>query len=219
MGGRLPALAGLALVATVVVWAVAGNRQPAAGPEETTRAGMAPATSTTDGAADPPSMTETTAATQPATTAPPVLGSAKELTEVDGWLQSDVSSLEELRGKVVLVEFWTFGCSNCRHTLRALQGIYARNAGPDFEMVGVHSPEFDYERDPEAVARAAADLGVTWPIALDTDRHNFHAWQGGRAYWPRVYILDRAGNIRFDHIGEGAYEEMEATVAALIAET
>ncbi|MGI9016105.1 MAG: redoxin domain-containing protein [Euzebya sp.] len=143
------------------------------------------------------------------------------LSDLDGWLQSDVTSLDELQGKVVVVQFWTFSCSNCQATLPNLQQLYAQHgAGEgDFEIVGVHAPEFQYEEDPANITAAAADEGVTWPIALDTNRRNFHSWQPGRSgYWPRTYVLDRQGNIRFDHIGEGAYQELNDTVAALLAD-
>ena len=94
--------------------------------------------------------------------------------------------------------------------------MYAEHGGVDFEIVGVHSPEFDYEKDPDAIAAASEELGVTWPIALDMFRRSFRSWQGSPAYWPRTYVLDREGHIRFDHIGEGAYEELNETVAALL---
>ena len=135
---------------------------------------------------------------------------------LDGWLQSDVESLEELRGKVVVVQFWTFGCINCKNTLDNLSALYDRHKGDDFEVVGVHAPEFEFEKDVEAIQEAAVDLGVTWPIALDTAKFNFFRWQGSRAWWPRTFVLDRDGVIRFDHIGEGAYDELNATVAALL---
>ena len=146
----------------------------------------------------------------------PILGVAEPLIELDGWLQSDVESLEELRGKVVLVQFWTFGCFNCKNTLPYLQELYSQHAGDDFEIVGVHAPEFDYEKDPAAIAEAAQLLGVSWPIALDTKKRNFRLWQGSPAYWPRTYVLDRDGQIRFDHIGEGKYDELAETIAALL---
>jgi thiol-disulfide isomerase/thioredoxin len=152
------------------------------------------------------------------TTIPPMLGNALPLTDLDGWLQADVASLNDLRGQVVIVQFWTFGCYNCKNTLPYLQDIYADYHDAGLEIVGVHSPEFDYERDPDSILAAAQDLGVTWPIALDTDRRNFRAWQGSPAYWPRTYVLDQSGLIRFDHVGEGAYEELEQTVAALLSE-
>lgn len=143
-------------------------------------------------------------------------GPHADLVEIEGWLQSEVSSLEELRGKVVVVQFWTFGCYNCKNTLPNLRELYARHEGDEFEVVGIHSPEFDYEKDPEAILAAAADLGVTWPIALDTNKQTFRAWQGSPAYWPRTYVLDQEGRIRFDRIGEGAYDELNETVAKLL---
>lgn len=146
----------------------------------------------------------------------PDLGPAMNLSGIDGWLQADIESLEELRGKVVVVQFWTFGCHNCKATLPNLKALYEEHKGESFEVVGVHSPEFDYEKDPDAISAAAQDLGVTWPIALDTRKRSFFDWQGSPAYWPRTYVLDDEGHIRFDRIGEGAYEELNQTVAALL---
>lgn len=141
------------------------------------------------------------------------------LVDVDGWLQSEVTSLEALRGRVVVVQFWTFGCINCKNTLPNLRELYAAHPRTDLEVVGIHAPEFTWEEDPDAITQAAADLGVTWPLVLDTRRRTFHAWQEGTtAYWPRTYVLDREGHIRFDHIGEGAYADLNQTVAALIAD-
>ena len=147
-----------------------------------------------------------------------MLGNPLPLTNLDGWLQTDITGLDDLRGRVVIVQFWTFGCRNCKNTLPYLQDIYADYKDLGLEIVGVHSPEFAYEEDPAAVAAAAKELGVTWPIALDTRQHSFFAWQGNRGYWPRTYVLDRDGLIRFDHIGEGKYAELEQIVAALLAE-
>ena len=145
-------------------------------------------------------------------------GAHGELREIDGWLQSDVASLEELRGNVVAVQFWTFGCHNCRATLPHMQALYERYGDRGFEIVGIHSPEFDHEEDPDAVAAAALDLGVTWPIALDTQKRTFFGWQGNRGFWPRIYLLDRDGDVRYDHVGEGRYDEIDAAVGALLDE-
>jgi thiol-disulfide isomerase/thioredoxin len=145
-------------------------------------------------------------------------GPHEPLREIDGWLQSEVTSLQELRGKVVAVQFWTFGCSNCKATLPHMQALYERHGDDDFEIVGIHAPEFTFEEDPEAIAEAAVELDVTWPIALDTAKRTFFGWQGGRGFWPRIYLLDRDGNVRYDHIGEGAYEEIDAAVGSLLAE-
>jgi thiol-disulfide isomerase/thioredoxin len=167
-----------------------------------------------------PRTTESPAAEAPAATSttPPMIGNPLPLTNLDGWLQTEVTSLDDLRGKVVIVQFWTFGCRNCKNTLPYLQDIYAEYKDSGLEIVGVHSPEFAYEEDPEAIQAAAEELGVTWPIALDTRQRSFFSWQGSRGYWPRTYVLDRDGLIRFDHIGEGKYEELEQTVEALLAE-
>jgi thiol-disulfide isomerase/thioredoxin len=142
-----------------------------------------------------------------------------ELRSIGGWLQSDITSLEELRGQVVAVQFWTFGCSNCKATLPHMQQLYAEYHDQGFEIVGIHAPEFTYEAELDNIATAAEELGVTWPIALDTQKRTFHFWQDGtRAFWPRIYLLDRDGHVRYDHIGEGRYGEIDAAVAALLAE-
>jgi thiol-disulfide isomerase/thioredoxin len=170
-------------------------------------------------AAEPTIATESTTGAVPTTTSiPPMLGNALSLTDLDGWLQADFAGLDDLRGQVVIVQFWTFGCYNCKNTIPYLRDIYAEYHDSGLEIVGVHAPEFDYERDPDSILAAAQDLGVTWPIALDTDRRNFRAWQGSPAYWPRTYVLDQDGLIRFDHVGEGAYDELEQTVAALLSD-
>jgi thiol-disulfide isomerase/thioredoxin len=156
------------------------------------------------------------------TIAPPELpdrGRHPVLRDIDGWLQSDVSSLEELRGQVVAVQFWTFGCYNCKNTLPHMQDLYANYRDQGFEIVGVHAPEFSHEAEVDNISEAAVELGVTWPIVLDTDKRTFHGWQEGpRAHWPRIYLLDRDGHVRYDHIGEGRYAEIDAAVQALLAE-
>ena len=149
----------------------------------------------------------------------PDRGPRPDLLEIDGWLQSDVTSLEELEGKVVAVQFWTFGCRNCKATLPHMQELYDKYADQGFEIVGIHAPEFEYEAEVANIEEAAAELGVTWPIALDPTKRTFHSWQEGpTAHWPRVYLLDRDGHIRYDHIGEGRYAETDAAVQALLAE-
>ncbi len=150
---------------------------------------------------------------------PPVLAEeTPPLVDIDGWLASEVTSLEELRGSVVVVEFWTFGCYNCRNRIPYNQDLYAKYRDQGMEMVGIHSPEFAYEREVAAIEQAMVDLGVSWPVVLDTERRTFRAWQGRPAYWPHTYVLDRQGRIRFDHIGEGAYEELDQVVGYLLAE-
>lgn len=199
----------LSVLLVMVVGACAGA-DPGAGPAVTVPTSSS--TSTSVVATTLELVDDTTSTEVPL----PDLGPARDLTGIEAWLQADIESLEDLRGKVVVVQFWTFGCRNCKATLPNLEALYAEHKGADFEIVGVHAPEFDYEKDPAAIAEAAGDLGVTWPIALDTFRRSFRSWQGSPAYWPRTYVLDREGHIRFDHIGEGAYEELNETVATLL---
>lgn len=148
--------------------------------------------------------------------APPKLGAYQELVDLDGWINADAVDLSSYDGQVRIVKFWTFGCFNCKNTLPHLRDIYSRWQPEGLEIVAVHSPEFEYERDPVAVEQATVDQNIPWPVALDTDKKNFRIWQGSRRFWPRTYVLDRSGQIRYDHIGEGKYDELEATVAYLI---
>ncbi|MCY3618155.1 MAG: redoxin domain-containing protein [Acidimicrobiaceae bacterium] len=181
-------------------------------------------TTTVPDATDDPDVT---ASTVVATTVPPepieVLGTADTLTNLDGWLNTDATSLEEIRAanQLTVVQFWTFGCRNCKNTLDALGRLYTDFRGQGMEIVGVHSPEFSYEADVDNIIGAAADLGVVWPIALDTDKRNFHRWQEGNiGYWPRVYVIDGDNQIRFDRTGDGraTYEQLYETVERLLAE-
>ena len=170
----------------------------------------------------------TTAAPVPTTTteapAPiPALGTALTLSKLDGWLNTDATSLEEIRAdnEITVVQFWTFGCRNCKKTLDALAQLHADFRDRGVEVVGVHSPEFGYEANVDNIIEAAAELGVVWPIALDTTKYNFHVWQEGpTGYWPRVYVIDSDNQIRFDRRGDGThtYRELYATVERLLAE-
>ena len=178
-----------------------------------------------DNTAAPPPPTTSPAATT--TTEPPepipVLGTAFTLSRLDGWLNTDATSLEEIREQntLTVVQFWTFGCRNCKKTLDALARLHADFRDRGVEVVGVHSPEFSYEADVDNIIEAAAELGVVWPIALDTTKYNFHLWQEGpTGYWPRVYIIDSENQIRFDRRGDGAhtYRELHATVERLLAQ-
>ena len=166
-----------------------------------------------------PAVTTTTESPEPI----PVLGAAFTLSRLDGWLNTDAASLEEIRERnaLTVVQFWTFGCRNCKKTLDALGQLHADFRDRGVEVVGVHSPEFAYEADVDNIVEAAAELGVVWPIALDTTKHNFHLWQEGpTGYWPRVYIIDSENQIRFDRRGDGAhtYRELYATVERLLAQ-
>ncbi|MGB3733413.1 MAG: redoxin family protein [Ilumatobacter sp.] len=147
----------------------------------------------------------------------PNRGPHPEFLDVQEWIQTNATAFDEFDGKVLAVQFWTFGCSNCQATFPHMRDLYAKYAGEDFEVIGVHAPEFDFERDVNAVASEAVENGLVWPMAIDNEKLNFRSWQE-RRFWPRLFLIDADGNVRYDHIGEGAYEEIDAAVGALINE-
>lgn len=175
---------------------------------------------------EPERLTATSDNDTPTTAEPepiPVLGDADTLTGLDGWLNTDAESFEQIRAEneLVVVQFWTFGCFNCKNTLGALGEIYDEYKDRGVEIVGVHAPEFDYEADVDNIIEAAAELDVTWPIALDTGKRNFHRWQEGpTGYWPRVYLIDGDGQIRLDRRGDGIdnYRRLENYIERLLAD-
>jgi thiol-disulfide isomerase/thioredoxin len=216
-------VAAVAVVGIVVSQFTAGD-QPAESAAETGSAGSATAGVSPDAASaeDDQSPEQATSrassAAAPLTVVepPPLLGQKPGLEGLDGWLQTDAAEFEEFDGQVRIVQFWTFGCHNCKATIPHLQEIYADWHDEGLEIIGVHAPEFSYEAEVDNIANAAVDLGVTWPIALDTEKRNFRSWQERRRFWPRTYVLDQNGQVRFDRIGEGKYQELADTVAYLI---
>jgi thiol-disulfide isomerase/thioredoxin len=124
-------------------------------------------------------------------------------------------TLEELRGHPVLLEFWTFGCPNCQRTLPFLRRMHALYQ-PRLTVVGVHTPEHPFERRAENVELAVLDFGLEFPVGIDND---YVAWEAyGNQYWPSQYLVDRGGEVRYTHIGEGSYDRTEAAIRALLAE-
>lgn len=146
----------------------------------------------------------------------PDLGEAPEILN-ETWLNTDEPmTLASVRGKVVLLEFWTFGCINCRHVIPHVRDWYTRYNGDDFTVISVHYPEFNYERDIENVKQATADLGIEYAVAIDNDRLTWGAYN--QRFWPTTYLIDKNGRIRYQHIGEGAYEKTETAIQLLMAE-
>jgi thiol-disulfide isomerase/thioredoxin len=139
---------------------------------------------------------------------------APEFTGIDGWLNSTPLTLADLRGKVVLIDFWTFSCVNCVRTIPHLQALYSDYKDRGLVIVGVHSPEFDFEKVPANVAAAVKRLGVTWPVAIDSQMATWNAYQN--EYWPAEYLLDQQGRVAYTSIGEGDYAQTAAAVAQLL---
>jgi thiol-disulfide isomerase/thioredoxin len=130
------------------------------------------------------------------------------------WLNSPPLTVESLRGKVVLVDFWTYSCINCLRSLPYVRGWADKYKDHGLVVIGVHAPEFAFEKDPANVTKTVKDLGVDYPVALD---NNYAIWQGfNNEYWPAHYFIDAQGQIRHHHFGEGGYEESEDVIRQLL---
>jgi thiol-disulfide isomerase/thioredoxin len=144
-------------------------------------------------------------------------GPAPEIESL-AWLNSNQPlRLENLRGQVVLLEFWTFDCINCIHTLPYVENWYQTYRNQGLAVIGVHYPEFDYERDLQHILAATQHLNVSYPVALDNSGTTWRAYS--QRYWPTIYLIDKQGNIRYVRIGEGAYDQTEQAIQSLLAET
>jgi thiol-disulfide isomerase/thioredoxin len=132
------------------------------------------------------------------------------------WINSEPVKLEALRGRVVLVDFWTFGCYNCRNTLPTLKRFDDTYRKHGLTIIGVHSPEFDREKRIDEVRREISSLGIKYPVVTDNDYDTWRAFNVEA--WPTVLIIDKRGRIRFTHIGEGLYQEQENIIKELLAE-
>jgi cytochrome c biogenesis protein CcdA/thiol-disulfide isomerase/thioredoxin len=146
----------------------------------------------------------------------PVEGAIPSFTGATLWLNSPPLTPEALRGKVVMVDFWTYSCINCLRALPFVESWYEKYKDHGLVVIGVHAPEFAFEKDPDNVRRAVADLKVTYPVALDND---YAIWQAfNNQYWPAHYFIDATGRIRGHHFGEGNYDESEQTIRKLLTE-
>lgn len=143
------------------------------------------------------------------------LATAPELVTGD-WINSEPLKLKDLRGRVVLIDFWTFGCYNCRNTLPYIKGWHERYRDQGLTVVGVHSPEFDYEKKVENLRREVASLEIHYPVVSDNDYKTWDAYKV--AAWPTMFLLDKQGRIRWMHVGEGKYDDAERMIQELLAE-
>lgn len=137
---------------------------------------------------------------------------APEIVEIktDGWVNSEPLSLEKLRGKVILLDFWTYSCVNCLRTLPALKQIWSRYRDKSFMLIGIHTPEFEFEKDFENVKRAVKRHGIEYPVANDPERINWNRY--GNRYWPRAALINADGELILEHVGESGYDEIEKSI-------
>ncbi len=141
---------------------------------------------------------------------------APEFQTIASWINSGPLTMRQLSGKVVLIDFWTYTCVNCIRTFPYLKNWYAKYASKGLVIVGVHSPEFEFEKVTENVLRSSRDFGLEYPIAQDND---FATWQAySNQFWPAKYLVDKDGVVRYTHFGEGAYDDTEAQIRGLLEE-
>ena len=141
---------------------------------------------------------------------------AKNFTKISEYINTKPISLDDLKDKVVLVDFWTYSCINCIRTIPHLNEWYDKYSDKGLVIVGIHTPEFDFEKDSNNVKSAVQKFGIKYPVLQDNDKETWDEYDN--RYWPRKYLVDDEGYIRYDHIGEGAYNETEKVIQALLSE-
>lgn len=151
-------------------------------------------------------------------TVPPMVeagAQAPELAGIERWHNSAPLKLSELRGKVVLVDFWTYSCINCIHTIPYVNEWYRKYRDQGLVVIGVHTPEYPFERDARNVADALGRFGIRYPVAQDNRYDTWNAY--GNRYWPALYLVDANGRIVYTRFGEGQYEKTEAAIRDALA--
>ncbi len=152
----------------------------------------------------------------PAADALPAEGTLPPLAGAVQWLNSKPLTPQDLKGKVVLIDIWTYSCINCLRSLPYVEAWAKKYRDQGLVVIGVHAPEFAFERDPSNVAKAVRDYGITYPVAID---NNYAIWRAlGNQYWPAHYFIDAHGRIRHHHYGEGEYVQSEQVIQQLLEE-
>jgi cytochrome c biogenesis protein CcdA/thiol-disulfide isomerase/thioredoxin len=141
---------------------------------------------------------------------------APEITGIQDWINADPQTISNLKGKVVLVDFWTYSCINCQRTLPYVTKWYDTYKDQGFVVLGIHAPEFSFEKNKDNVQKFVNENGIHYPVGLD---NSFATWNAySNQFWPAQYLIDKEGNIRRTHFGEGAYDETEKAIRTLLAE-
>ena len=221
---RLASFAVISAAVFILALVLACGAEPTATPAPTSTPSTAPASTLASPAASTPAESLPTA-TPLAESLPPCDGSrggdigdcAPEFAGTQEWINSSPLTIEKLRGKVVLIDFWTYTCVNCIRTLPYLQSWHERYADEGLVIVGVHTPEFEFEKDFDNVVEATQTEGVAWPVVQDND---FAVWRSySNRYWPAKYLIDKNGVVQYRHFGEGNYAETEERIRQLLEET
>ena len=198
-----------AFLIAALLAASCGGDEPGDAPTAT--ADQAPAAQPTQVDAQPtePAPTATSAAPSDSQRAPELVG-------IESWINSEPLTLEGLRGKVVLIDFWTYTCVNCLRTLPFLKEWHAKYSDNGLVIIGVHAPEFEFEKVRQNVVDATVVDGIEWAVAQDNDFMTWRAYKNN--FWPAKYLIDKDGFIRYSHFGEGAYAETEEQIRGLLSE-
>lgn len=141
---------------------------------------------------------------------------AKDFIKISEYINTEPISFDDLKGKVVLVDFWTYSCINCIRTIPHLNEWYNKYSDKGLVIVGIHTPEFEFEKNSDNVKSAVQKFGIKYPVLQDNDKETWKEYEN--RYWPRKYLIDYEGYIRYDHIGEGAYNETEKVIQTLLTE-
>ncbi len=211
-------------LATLLTLSACGSDEPTATavPEPTATSAPDP---TATSAPDPtPEPTEEPTAEPEPTEAPAARTEPVELFDmdvrnIDGWINSEPTSIAQLtsEGKVVLVDFWTYTCVNCLRTLPFLREWQDKYADNGLVILGVHAPEFEFEKEIENVQMSVDEEGIEWPVALDNEMSTWRSFNN--RYWPAKYLIDTNGEVRYTHFGEGAYRETELEIRHVLEES
>ncbi|MBU7586273.1 MAG: thioredoxin family protein [Nostoc sp. TH1S01] len=164
--------------------------------------------------ANPTASSTTTPAQNTSAALPPNAQLLPEFQGISQWLNSSPLTTADLKGNVVLVQFWTFACINCQRTLPYVTRWHREYADKGLKVVGVHTPEFAYEKVVNNVKQALQKHKITYPVPIDNEFQTWNAYKN--EYWPHLFLADRQGVIRYDHIGEGAYSETEQMIRQLL---
>ena len=140
---------------------------------------------------------------------------APEFVGLHHWLNGPPQTLASLKGQVVLVEFWTYSCINCLHVLPHVSQWHQRYRDQGLVVIGVHTPEYDEEKDLDHLRAAVRRLGIAYPVAQDNDYRTWDAY--GNRFWPALYLIDRQGRLIYQHYGEGDYAQTEARIREALA--
>lgn len=144
----------------------------------------------------------------------PLLGRTAPAVEASTWINAQPVKWESLRDRVVLVEFWTFACGNCRNVEPYVKRWHARYSAEGLSVIAVHTPEFPHEAREENLRAYVRDQSIAYPVAVDNDFSNWKRW--GNRYWPAIYLVDRRGLVRHVQIGEGGYAQTEKAIQTLL---